>query len=670
MHALINRSLTLKLLLALIVVLALSFSSLSILILSRQGKLLLGMSTRVEKALVETGEQTNRSFGSLKDGIQGLLGEMKAHTAGTISTATREKLDQEQQHIQEAMESLLLKNAEGIAALLQSAVPGIIMKENYVELINYSKAAAATNEIVYALFFDKNGADLPGFFNPSDPKLKQFRKSGEKGSTVERIIKASRKDDSVMVFEYPMKYFTTVVGKTVICMNRDSVLTLIQEMNKRFEGLNRDNRQLISQALEEGSGQMMDNVTRNLNTVTQNSQQGIRKTEGILKTAASDVKSSITLVIAVMGLVCSVAAIVLMGLLFHFIVVVPIKNVSEGLKDTAQGEGDLTRRLNLDRTDEIGVLANWFDAFLERLNQIISGINGNAETVTEKAKQVLDNAARVSDDITQLTGRASTIAAATEQMSTNMESVAAVSGQASSNVREVADAAGQMRTTLGEVAGNCEQAREIAGTANQGVKTATEKVARLGAAARKVSSVTEVITDIAEQTNLLALNATIEAARAGEAGRGFAVVATEIKDLAAQTGDATQDIRTTIQDIQNSTEDTVTQVGHISEIIIQVNDIVSSIAAAIEEQSATAAHVADNIAQASAGIEEMNISVSQSSQVSVEISRDLAEVNSIQTTMAQRSGQVNDQAAQLSDLAFKLREMISVFKVESDPDLG
>ncbi|MBF0469030.1 MAG: bacteriohemerythrin [Desulfamplus sp.] len=223
-----------------------------------------------------------------------------------------------------------------------------------------------------------------------------------------------------------------------------------------------------------------------------------------------------------------------------------------------------------------------------------------------------------------------------------------------------------MKSTLNEVAQSCSRARVISENASASVDSATKKVNLLGEAARDISKITEVITEIAAQTNLLALNATIEAARAGEAGKGFAVVANEIKALATQTTKATHDIRNKVSGIQSSTDDTVSEVSNISQVISEVNDIVAAIAAAIEEQSSAATEVSDNIQQASQGIAEVNENVAQTSEVSADIAKDIHVVHNVAETMSRKSGQMNLSAQDLSELAYKLRDMISVFKVSTD----
>ncbi|WP_155323293.1 methyl-accepting chemotaxis protein [Desulfosarcina ovata] len=178
-----------------------------------------------------------------------------------------------------------------------------------------------------------------------------------------------------------------------------------------------------------------------------------------------------------------------------------------------------------------------------------------------------------------------------------------------------------------------------------------------------MGKVTEAITEISEQTNLLALNATIEAARAGEAGKGFAVVANEIKDLAKQTSDATLDIKQQIEAIQGSTNGTIEAINQIGTVIDTVNEIVATIATAVEEQSISTKEIAENIAQISQGVGEVNENVAQSSSVAGEITQSIGEVNQSAGEMASSSSQVRLSAEDLSQLAEKLNIMVGRFKV-------
>ncbi|HKL00194.1 MAG TPA: bacteriohemerythrin [Desulfotignum sp.] len=348
------------------------------------------------------------------------------------------------------------------------------------------------------------------------------------------------------------------------------------------------------------------------------------------------------------------------------IIIRPLHTVVDALKDIARGEGDLTRRIDIRSKDEIGALAEWFNAFISRLNNIVVDISANSETVTAASGELLVTAEQITTDSGELSGRSNSVATAAEEMSTAMNSVAAASEQAATNLESVAQAAGQMKQTIGEVAQNCDKARTVSEKAEGTVNAASRRVEQLGMSANAINQVTETITDIAAQTNLLALNATIEAARAGKAGKGFAVVAGEIKGLAAQTADATQDIQEKIKGIQDSSRATVQDVDAITTVIAEVSDIVAAIAAAIEEQSVSAADVAENIEQAAAGIGEVNENVAQSSQVSSEIATEISQVHQVSDEMAHRSDRMKTSAKDLADLSAKLRTMIGVFKVSAD----
>ncbi len=344
-------------------------------------------------------------------------------------------------------------------------------------------------------------------------------------------------------------------------------------------------------------------------------------------------------------------------------IVRPINAAVAGLKDIAQGEGDLTMRLEASTKDEVGELARWFNTFIEKLQGIIKDITGGVETLSSSSTELSAISEQMTQSSQNVSDKATTVSAAAEEMSTNMNTVAAAMEQSATNTNMVATASEQMSATIGEIARNAEKARGISDEAAQKASSASTNMDQLGAAANAIGKVIETITDISEQINLLALNATIESARAGEAGKGFAVVANEIKELAKQTAEATQDIKEKIEGIQGTTSTTVGQISEIAQVINDVNDVVGTIATAVEEQSAATKDIATNVAQASDGIQEVNENINQSSTVSGEISCDIAEVSVSMNEMSTSSSQVNLSAQELSKLSEELKHMVEQFKV-------
>jgi methyl-accepting chemotaxis protein len=348
--------------------------------------------------------------------------------------------------------------------------------------------------------------------------------------------------------------------------------------------------------------------------------------------------------------------------LVSLFVIKPINAVVEGLKDIAQGQGDLTKPLEIKTQDELGELATWFNTFLGNLQQMVKEIAGNSTQVGGASKDLLGIAKNLAQGAQESSDRASTVAAASEEVGANMNSISGNMEKTMENTGVVAAATEEMTATINEIAGNSEKARQISTHAVEQSTTVSEKMKELGAAAQAIGAVTQTINDISEQTNLLALNATIEAARAGEAGKGFAIVANEIKDLASQTATATADIKEKITGVQDTTSGTAEEIASISQVIMDVNEIISTIAAAIQEQSAATGEISNNVSLTSQGIEEATESVAQGVGVIGEINQDLSSLNTLTGEISEDSSKVADSAEELRQMAARLTDIVAKFK--------
>ncbi len=341
----------------------------------------------------------------------------------------------------------------------------------------------------------------------------------------------------------------------------------------------------------------------------------------------------------------------------------PLQNTVHMVKDIAEGDGDLTKRLHAPSRDEVGELSEGFNTFVDKLQIMIKDVAGNADTLNISSKDLSELSKLMAQNASQMSEKSETVASAVEEMNHNMSSIASAMEEASSNTNVVASAAEQMSATINEISGNTEKARTITENAVNQSRSASERVQELGGAAQEIGDVTETITKISYQTNLLALNATIEAARAGDAGKGFAVVATEIKELSKQTAEATNDIKKRIDAIQKSTSVTVEDMKQIAQVIHDVNSIVSTIAAAVEEQSVTTSEIAKNVVQVSDGINEVTSKVSHSSNVIAQITGEISEVNISAGEISNSCSQMNINIEELSNLAVTLTNMVRKFKI-------
>ncbi len=325
--------------------------------------------------------------------------------------------------------------------------------------------------------------------------------------------------------------------------------------------------------------------------------------------------------------------------------------------------GDFTKKLEVHQSDEIGVMAASLNTMVSQLGTMIKEIVVGVNTLSGSSSELTIISTQLNTAAKETSSKSTMVASAAEEMSSNIQSVSAAMEQSASNVSIVATSTEEMTATVNEIAKNAEKARSITASAVNQSHLTSAKMASLGESANKIGKVTETITEISEQTNLLALNATIEAARAGEAGKGFAVVANEIKELAKQTAIATIDIKNQINEMQNTTTSTITDIEKVSKIIEDINEMINTIATAVEEQSAATTEIANNITQASQGIAEVNENVAQSTAVVAEITQEIEGINVQSTQVENGSNQVQHSATALSELSVQLKSLVNRFKV-------
>ena len=375
-------------------------------------------------------------------------------------------------------------------------------------------------------------------------------------------------------------------------------------------------------------------------------------------------KSMAALILTVLigGSLFAIAASIMGGVILTRGIAAPLARTVAHLSEISQGDlsKDVPHEFR-DRRDEIGTLARAKQTMIESLRKMIQEIAGGIQVLACSSTELISSSSHMTSGSRQASDKAHSVSAAAEEMSSNIASVAEGMEQTTANLAKVAGATEQMTSTIGEIAQSSEKARKMTDQAAQQAAGITKQINQLSAAAREIGKVTDTINEISSQTNLLALNATIEAARAGAAGKGFAVVATEIKALAQQTAAATEDIKNRVAGVQSATASGIAEIGKVSNVITEVNAIVSSIAVAIEEQSIATRDIAQNIAGASEGVTDSNTRVAESSQVSREIAKDIVGVDHAAGEMASGSDLVRASAAELSNVADSLRVTISRF---------
>lgn len=358
-----------------------------------------------------------------------------------------------------------------------------------------------------------------------------------------------------------------------------------------------------------------------------------------------------------MIVVFGVSAIIIALVISYFIsagIVKPVNRVVEGLKDMAEGEGDLTRKIEIRSRDEIGELAHWFNTFVSNLRLIIEDLSRTATPLYKSSEELNTISAQMAASAEEMNSQAnmvaassgqvaagvSTVAAASEEASSSIASISSMaermsstfndvaefarktsdnvnrmaesSGEMSSQINTVAAAVEEMTSSLNDVAKNTVKGSDISRNASRRTEDINNRMAALVAASKQIGKVVVVIKDIADQTNMLALNATIEAAGAGDAGKGFAVVAGEVKELARQSAEATDEIAGQIEEIQAAIDGGSRAVEEINTVISEIADINTMIATSAEEQSDTAGEISKSLARAASNVKTVSESSGES----------------------------------------------------------
>ncbi|MEY9181468.1 methyl-accepting chemotaxis protein [Bradyrhizobium sp. USDA 326] len=588
------------------------------------------------KKLLELQEQTQRKlneiieFGGDKSVVSGLSDTMKSinEAAQSLAKAARERLDIAALHEKQYD---ALRNAQG--AFVGAASPAMLDAQTRVNAILGSADLSAADATEAAQTVGQLGnvvasgnlaaANMSAALSAStsdklDDIQKEFKTA--QGRLRSNLDLLPDNQGNKMLRETAEKLLALGTGKTGVFNLREKELdsidygqTILDETRKLNVGLGISVQQLV------------DGVQKETNASTLQARQEI---------------SLATSVMLALGGLMLVGSALFVWLYVGRNILRRIGALHQSMQLLANGDLETEIYRSKNHNDEISVMANTLQVFREsmiearaltseqdkdriakaeraarmeaKIAEFESTVRSALENLAQSANSMQSTAQSMSSTADQSNALVNAVASAAEETSVNVQTVSAGTEQLSSSIQEIS----RQVVTSAEIA---KKAVDEAGATDATVQSLADSASR-------ISVVVDLIQTIASQTNLLALNATIEAARAGEAGRGFAVVASEVKSLASQTAKATDEIRTQIASMQEVTTSAVGAIQGIGRIIGEINDVTTTIAAAVEEQGAATREIARNIQHAAGGTSEVSSNIVGVSTASAEAGAAATEV--------------------------------------------
>ena len=594
---------------------AISFTQSSVFDLVSDLRLKLTDSSRaLDQALMQAQQESQQA-----------LSAMAQDTHSALSASLKTQLNEKQQSMTVLLDNNARLNADGMATMLASIAPQAIIDRDMPKLTELIKAAHQNQSVVFATFYDDRGRYLTRYLNNANPMVGQLIEQGNGQRRMEKLLNGAQANPNIYLAQTEVQFQERVIGKLIVALDKTLQNKEIQETEVQFKALISASAAQVERIISEQAAANQNKLAASFTEVNQSNSALISEIEQAMQGTSSALVVNLTWVMVILG------ALMLVALSFILInrVLTKVKVLTSALAKLAKGGGDLTQKIDVHSEDEIGLMAKSVNEFLAKTRTLIVDANKAADSTTSQVNTMLASSQKVDQAVQRQKQEIAHVSNAMAEVTRAIE-------QESISIQAALENIDSVKSDSQDSAVIAQQVTQQIKLLVQKVDDANQRVANFDGLSLQIGSVLDVIQGIAEQTNLLALNAAIEAARAGESGRGFAVVADEVRALASKTRESTEEIQQSIERLQSESKGLVNvidaaasdaqrsmnEIGRSDAVqqslrsaIQGLYDMINSIAAMAEEQTAVANEVHASTERMNQESEHSLMAVARSSEV-------------------------------------------------------
>ncbi len=489
-------------------------------------------------------------LGSAEKEMSAGLAALSSNTRERLSGGLTGQLKDEQAQLRKVLEENLKQSGNSMAQLLAGVAPKSIWDNDAPALTALTRIVQRDPAVLFAVFYDAQGQRLTRNFNRSSPRVRELVAAGQGDTALAKLVDAASRDPKVHMVEVDINPMGASIGKVQLGMSLDGVEQELAALDSRFATLVGNAGELVDKSLTGAAQDSTQALQQRLKMAEQATTDMARNGSETVQQAAESLRWRIASGLLVVGLL----TLAVVALVLGWRVLSRLQLLIAALQDLAAGEGDLTRRVQLDSDDEVGEMADAVNRFIAKLQPIIREAGEVAQRTGEEIRSLAKRSAAAEAAAGRQRDEVAGSLQALEEMAAAAQAESQAMHDAQQRVAAIRQAAHENAAIAAKV-GSLIEALVVR------VDSGSAVIEKLAKQSEQIEVVLTVIQSIAEQTTLLALNAAFAAARAGESGRGFAVVADEVRALASKTQQSTGDIQAHITALQQGAREAVAVIG-------------------------------------------------------------------------------------------------------------